>query len=108
MSLRGGLPSSLRNLENLKQLELQLNNLRGGIPDWFGDLINLEKLNLSGNSFYGEVPEVLSKLIKLRELELQDNDLGTIPCSALAAVAVLSANCKSSDGTSCDCCTLCV
>lgn len=108
MSLRGGLPSSLRNLENLKQLELQLNNLRGGIPDWLGDLINLEKLNLSGNSFYGEVPEVLSKLIKLRELELQDNDLGTIPCSALEAVAVLSANCKSSDGTSCDCCTLCV
>ena len=108
MSLTGGLPSSMQNLTKLKNLELQTNNLRGGIPDWLGDLVNLEKLNLSGNSFDGDIPEVLSKLINLRELQLQDNDLGTVPCSAFESVAVLAANCKSSDGTSCDCCTLCV
>mmetsp|Transcript_7733 Transcript_7733/g.12750 ORF Transcript_7733/g.12750 Transcript_7733/m.12750 type:complete len:527 (+) Transcript_7733:66-1646(+) len=107
MSLRGGLPSSMRNLGKLKNLELQSNNLRGVIPDWLGDLVNLVKLNLSGNDFDGEIPEGLSKLINLRELELQDNDLGTIPCSSFESVVVLSANCKSSDGTSCDCCTLC-
>jgi len=108
MSLRGGLPSSMRNLEKLKTLELQSNDLRGGLPEWLGFLTNLEKLDLSGNGFNGEIPEALSKLSNLRELELQDNDLGTIPCSAFEKVAILSANCKSSDGTSCDCCTLCV
>eukprot|EP00573_Skeletonema_grethae_P001020 CAMPEP_0201685450 /NCGR_PEP_ID=MMETSP0578-20130828/193_1 /ASSEMBLY_ACC=CAM_ASM_000663 /TAXON_ID=267565 /ORGANISM="Skeletonema grethea, Strain CCMP 1804" /LENGTH=535 /DNA_ID=CAMNT_0048169335 /DNA_START=104 /DNA_END=1711 /DNA_ORIENTATION=- len=108
MSLRGNLPSSMQNLEKLKNLELQSNDLRGGLPEWLGFLTNLEKLNLSGNGFNGEIPEGLSKLINLRELELQDNDLGTIPCSALEKVAILSANCQSIDGTSCDCCTLCV
>lgn len=108
MSLRGSLPPSMRNLEKLKNLELQSNDLRGGLPEWLGSLTSLEKLNLSGNDFNGEIPEGLSKLINLRELELQDNDLGTIPCSAFEKVAILSANCKSSDGTSCDCCTLCV
>lgn len=108
MSLRGFLPSSMQNLEKLKDLELQSNDLRGGLPEWLGFLTKLEKLNLSGNNFNGEIPEALSKLINLRELELQDNDLGTIPCSAFAKIAILSANCKSSNGASCDCCTLCV
>jgi len=108
MSLRGSLPSSMQNLENLKDLELQSNRLRGLIPEWLGNLVNLEKLDLSGNAFNGEIPEGLSKLINLIEIKLQDNNLGAIPCSAFETVKLLSANCKSSDGTSCDCCTLCV
>ena len=108
MSLRGGLPASMQYLEELRSLELQLNDLRGEIPEWIGNLVNLESLNLSGNAFNGDIPKALSKLINLRELELQNNDLGAIPCAALESLTVLSANCKSADGTSCECCTLCV
>jgi len=109
MSLRGALPSSMQDLENLRELKLQSNKLRGRIPDWLGSLVNLEKVDLSDNSFSGDVPGVLSALVNLRELELHGNDLGLIPCQSLEQVKLLSANCKSGDGTSsCDCCTSCV
>jgi Leucine-rich repeat (LRR) protein len=108
MSLRGSLPSSMKNLKNLKNLELQSNRLRGLIPEWLGDLVSLKKLDLSGNAFNGEIPEGFSKLINLAEIHLQDNNLGAIPCSAFETVKLLSANCKSSNGTSCSCCTMCV
>ena len=109
MSLIGGFPSSMQNLVNLEQLNVQSNMLRGAIPEWLGYLDKLKKLDLSENAFTGPIPESFSKLTNLRELELQRNDeLGTIPCGLFEYVTLLSANCKSSDGTTCGCCTLCV
>lgn len=51
----GEIPTILKELRGLRELDLSRNNLSGPIPSYLGDL-RLEKLNLSFNHLRGEVP----------------------------------------------------
>jgi Leucine-rich repeat (LRR) protein len=80
-TIRGTIPTTLSNLNNLKVLNLATNRFNGTLPKQSLRLRNLEKLFLSGNSFIGVLPNtLLHKLPKLTMLDLSKNKLiGTIP-----------------------------
>ena len=78
--LRGGIPSELGTLTNLRVLSLRDNQLSGDIPSELGHLSNLMELNLLRNGLSGEVPPELGSLSNLTILDLSDNDLsGEVP-----------------------------
>jgi len=79
-NLNGIIPSSIGNLKNLKNLDLQRNNLSGEIPNEIYNLLNLNSLVLNGNQLNGSISPLLANLIQLDFLNLSDNQLtGTIP-----------------------------
>jgi hypothetical protein len=72
----------LGNLQSLKQLYLNNNELNSSIPVKFGRLRNLQYLNLDSNQLTGHIPSELGKLTYLRYLNLDSNHLtGPIPSS---------------------------
>eukprot|EP00903_Cladosiphon_okamuranus_P020307 g18633.t1 len=74
----GELPDALRNLCNLKVLDVSLNWLEGVMPEWVGRPEDLEDLNLSNNSF--RVPHALRNLCNLKILDISCNRLeGKLP-----------------------------
>ncbi|XP_074272366.1 receptor-like protein 51 [Silene latifolia] len=78
--LKGNIPSSLTQLENLILLDLTSNQLIGEIPNSIGDLIGLKKLSFSSNSLSGRIPESMASMPELEYLDLSSNKLnGTIP-----------------------------
>ena len=84
--LTGPIPVALGNLDSLQALSLDNNDLTGPIPETLGQLKNLQVLVLRGNQLTGPIPETLGQLNNLQYLILAWNDLtGCIP-SALQAV----------------------
>lgn len=67
--LTGALQAEVRQLENLKVLDLSNNNFTG-VPAEIGQLKNLEVLNLSGNPITG-LPHELANLKNLKSLDLR-------------------------------------
>ncbi|KAF5452127.1 hypothetical protein F2P56_027158 [Juglans regia] len=73
----GEIPSSLGNLTNLIDLDLQSNSLHGSIPQSISRLVNLETLRLDNNYFRVEF-ELFLRLRKLVELQLSGNNISFI------------------------------
>lgn len=74
-SLDGSLQAEVRNLQNLKVLNLSNNNFTG-VPAEIGQLKNLEVLNLSNNNLTG-LPNELGNLSNLKVLNLKGNNYST-------------------------------
>ncbi|XP_020522687.1 putative receptor-like protein kinase At3g47110 isoform X2 [Amborella trichopoda] len=77
----GFLPDSIGNLSNnLKTFTLNGCHIKGSIPASIGNLQNLTGLDLSGNSISGRLPSEISRLHKIGALLLYGNKLeGSIP-----------------------------
>jgi len=71
ISLRNQIPSSIKLLKNLKNLDLSCNNLTG-LPDTFSDLTSLENLDLSWNDFK-IIPEILKSLKSNVKINIRHN-----------------------------------
>ena len=71
-NLGGSLQAEVRQLQNLKVLNLS-NNHFAGVPAEIGQLKNLEELNLSSNQITG-LPYELGNLSNLKVLDLRGND----------------------------------
>ncbi|XP_054819714.1 receptor-like protein Cf-9 [Prosopis cineraria] len=75
----GTIPPGFKNLTQLIDLRLGLNNFSGGIS-FISALGNLNSLVLSNNKFSGQIPPSLSSLEHLEELDLSVNHFsGEIP-----------------------------
>jgi len=73
ISLRDQIPSSIKLLKNLKNLNLSCNNLTD-LPNSLCDLTNLESLDLSWNDFK-IVPNVLNELKLIKRINFQNNPI---------------------------------
>ncbi len=80
--LSGTIPTGISNLVNLQLIDLNINQLSGEIPSEIGNLSNLQELSLGNNQFSGSIPDALSNLAGLTHLNLASNQLtGTFPAS---------------------------
>ncbi|MEK7600537.1 MAG: leucine-rich repeat domain-containing protein [Patescibacteria group bacterium] len=89
--LSGSLPAEVRQLQNLKVLNLS-NNTFSGVPAEIGQLTNLEVLDLSNNKITG-LPNELGNLSKLITLNISGNlysetDLAGIRARLPASVVI--------------------
>ncbi|KAH0742626.1 hypothetical protein KY290_030619 [Solanum tuberosum] len=74
--LRGVINPSLLKLQQLRYLDLSMNNFEGiKVPEFIGRLNELRYLNLSGASFTGLVSSFLKNLSNLQVLDLGGLDL---------------------------------
>ncbi|CAO2842321.1 unnamed protein product [Amaranthus hypochondriacus] len=78
--LKGKIPNSITELENLYSLDLSSNQLTGELPTSIGDLIELRNLSVSSNSLSGSIPESIVSMPSLVYLDLSSNQFnGSIP-----------------------------
>ncbi|CAI9113060.1 OLC1v1013588C1 [Oldenlandia corymbosa var. corymbosa] len=64
--MHGVLPSSMKNLRSLADVNLSENKLTGAITEWIGEeLSQLQRLRLQSNSFYGVLPSSLKSMTSL-------------------------------------------
>ena len=78
--LNGKIPAELGSLTELEYLDLQGNQLSGEIPAELGNLSNLKHVRLNGNQITGQIPVELGDLSQLESLWINDNQLsGEIP-----------------------------
>ncbi|KAL4574956.1 hypothetical protein LXL04_021796 [Taraxacum kok-saghyz] len=77
----GKFPRELRNLPDIRILDVGENNLTGNIPEWIGEKLKyLVVLRLHKNSFTRRIPVSLCKASKLQILDVAHNNLkGPIP-----------------------------
>ncbi len=80
-TLKGNIPSQIKNLIYLKEINFSGNNgLAGNIPATLGELTNMETLNLSNCQLSGNISTSLGNLSKLQTLNLSNNKFaGNIP-----------------------------
>jgi len=71
ISLRDQIPSSIKLLKNLKNLNLSCNNLTE-LPTTLSELTGIETLDLSWNDFK-VVPDVLDELKSIEKINFQNN-----------------------------------
>lgn len=83
VGLTGQIPESIGLLKNLKDLNLETNQISGTIPkSVFTNLTSLTILNLANNHLTGGISENIGNLQALQKLFLSNNSLtGTIPAS---------------------------
>jgi Leucine-rich repeat (LRR) protein len=86
----GEIPSSLKNLINLGQLNLAGTNRTGEIPNWLGTFTNLWGVSLRENKLTGAIPSELGNLKNLIWLSLSDNQLSGVIPSELGNLTELS------------------
>ena len=67
------------NLSELRQMDLNSNQLSGSIPSELGDLSELTELDLSSNQLNGSIPSELGMLSELTTLNLSDNFFTELP-----------------------------
>jgi Leucine-rich repeat (LRR) protein len=78
--LMGPIPESIGEIETLRRIYLQNNQLSGVIPETFSKLNRLLHLYLNDNGLTGNLPGFLAKLPGLTEILLQNNGLsGALP-----------------------------
>ena len=78
--LNGEIPTSICQLQNLRVLWLDGNELTGEIPSCIGSMTELGSLNLGGNFLTGQIPPEIGNLNNLGSLRLQNNNLtGVLP-----------------------------
>ncbi|MFT5004376.1 MAG: hypothetical protein ACI836_001279 [Saprospiraceae bacterium] len=81
-NLKGHLPTSIGQLENLQSLELSFNQITGTLPVSIGGMTQLKTLAINGNQLEGTIPESLGNLSNLEQLHLSSNNFsGSIPSS---------------------------
>nr|XP_027101781.1 probably inactive leucine-rich repeat receptor-like protein kinase At3g28040 [Coffea arabica] len=75
-SLSGSLPIHICNhpLEQIKGLNLSVNQLQGSIPSELYKCRDLEHLSLSNDQFNGRIPRTLGYLDKLKDLSIGGNN----------------------------------
>ncbi|KAL3347706.1 hypothetical protein AABB24_021404 [Solanum stoloniferum] len=82
VGLTGQIPESIGVLKNLKELNLQTNQLSSTIPESVFTLTSLTTLNLENNHLTGEISENIGNLQALQKLFLSNNSFtGKIPVS---------------------------
>jgi len=87
--LKGWIPSTFSNLENLRQLGLYNNTLSGVIPDIFEHTTSLKFINLESNDLHGSIPLEIAHLSSLETLALQNNRMeGIVPFKQLASTSI--------------------
>jgi len=98
-NIYGEIPSSLLNLQNLRDLYLSYNQLQGSIPDAIGNLSSLNSLSVGSNNFSGEISNLhFSKLSSLDELDLSNSnfvfqfDLDWVPHFQLTYLSLKNTN----------------
>ncbi|KAL3687478.1 hypothetical protein R1sor_013787 [Riccia sorocarpa] len=72
-SFTGPIPHELKNLTNLRLLDLSHNNLSGKLEADLSQLPKLETLMLNHNNFFGDVPDEIWYLPSLQTLNLNEN-----------------------------------
>jgi len=75
-NLTGALPAEIRQLRNLRKLNISYNQMTG-LPAEIGQLTDLSELNLSYNRLTG-LPYELGNLKNLKTLVLTGNDYSTL------------------------------
>ena len=79
-NLRGNLPLTIGNLENLEFLDLSDNYLTGRIPRELRKFDALKHFDLSNNQFGGTLPQTVNRLTNLVFLNVENNILkGELP-----------------------------
>eukprot|EP00850_Spirogloea_muscicola_P007832 SM000040S14844 [mRNA] locus=s40:701425:707634:+ [translate_table: standard] len=82
--LSGALPSQLANLQHLRDVWLNDNELTGTLASNFGQLKSLTTLRLHNNTLKGSIPAAFGQLTSLQELTLDSNDFsGPLPLGLL-------------------------
>nr|XP_034901908.1 receptor-like protein 47 [Populus alba] len=71
------IPSEIRNLSRLFDLDLSMSGFFGVIPSSLGNLTKLNSLDLSYNFFSGKIPPSLVNLLQLTDLSLSSNNFGS-------------------------------
>ncbi|CAL5404334.1 unnamed protein product [Camellia sinensis] len=96
-SLGGSLDPNIRPSKVLEMVDLSWNQISGSIPRVIGSFQSLTSLNLSRNSFSGPIPNTMGNLITLDYLDLSHNNLsGQIPKSleALSHIQYMNFSCN--------------
>jgi len=71
------LPDSFCDLTNLKELDIDFENVEKPLPENFGNLINLERFDPGNN--IGYLPASFAKLSKLKTLTIRNSTFTVIP-----------------------------
>ena len=79
----GKIPLEIGNLQNLRRLDMEFNQLTGTIPPHIFNISSLELIALSSNGLYGNLPaDMCSGVPRLKFLYLSWNKLsGEVPPS---------------------------
>ncbi|CAL5328488.1 unnamed protein product [Camellia sinensis] len=96
-SLGGSLDPNIRPSKVLEIMDLSWNQISGSIPRVIGSFQSLTSLNLYKNSFSGPIPNTMGNLITLDYLDLSHNNLsGQIPKSleALSHIQYMNFSCN--------------
>lgn len=92
-NLTGYLPSEIRNLQDLKTLDLAFNQIGGTLPDGLFEIGDLEWIDMSGNQFSGSIPPGIGDLTELWFLSLGENQFsGALPVEFEALVELQELN----------------
>ncbi|KAI5666398.1 hypothetical protein M9H77_16251 [Catharanthus roseus] len=79
-NISGFIPSEVKNLKLLQELDLSNNHFSGNIPETISELKNLEELDLSGNRLQGRIPPSFRNLHFLSAFNVANNLLeGPVP-----------------------------
>ncbi|KEH33796.1 LRR receptor-like kinase [Medicago truncatula] len=73
-NIYGEIPSSLLNLQNLRDLYLSYNQLQESVPKEIGQLAHIQQLDLSENQLQGSIPSTLGNLSSLNYLSIGSNN----------------------------------